>query len=222
MKQKNILLLFLLLFVYQCSLSNKEMKKCENNNINSARCVHEFQIDSDVSHLDSALFYIDEVFEKCEKYNSIMALRKLQIYSYKHEIQNAIKFIESMSDDLFHLPYYKNILLNRFKAMKAQEKGDSLSRDIFFAKIISEISMFVSSQQNELYFMMQMVDINQILQSKYSLAPIQLYYYKVQINNTDSIKSEIDMLQSNINGNEEYFEMIKNCLDMDFMIFTGF
>jgi hypothetical protein len=173
----------------------------------------------DVAYLDSALFYIDEVFGKCKKDDPMMALRKLQVYAYQHDMSNAIKFISTLDSSLFYPFYYKNLLLNRFKAMAAQEKGDTLNKNIFLENIVSDIKEFISLHQDELDTLMQS---QSILQSPYSFAPIQFYYYKSQIEGIEKINTEIDSLQQAINGDEEYFWMIRTGLQYDLMAFTGF
>jgi hypothetical protein len=165
------------------------------------------------------LFYIDEIFGKCDKYNALLAVRKIGIYSDKHDIYSAIEFINTLDDQLFYLPYYKNLLLNRFKAMAAQEREDTLNKNIFLRNIVSDVTKFMSLHKEELDTLMQS---KRILQSKYSFAPIHLYYYKAQINGVEEVKIEIDSLQRMIGGNEEYFEMMKGYLDEDFMYFAGF
>jgi hypothetical protein len=223
MNYRAIFLIFtLLLAIPQCVSSNKQCEQCEKNNHNSIRCLNEFIVDNDISHLDSALFYIDEIFGKCTQYDLQLAMRKLGIYSYKSDMYKAILFIDSLDCTLFYLPYYKNLLLNRFKAMSAQEQGDILNRNVFLSNIIIELEQFISSNKDEINAFMQLSNISDILQHRYNIVPMQLYYYKAQIDGIDKIEYEIDSLQRSINGNEKYFEIMKEYLHGDFMYFGGF
>jgi hypothetical protein len=218
MKHTILLILLLPLTIYQCG-ANGESNECEDNVINSMQCIVAFQMDNDVSHLDTALFYINEGFEKCEKYKFLFAIRKIGVYIDKHDFPSAITFTDSLDSQLFYLPYYKNLLSHRCKAMEAQEKGDTLNRNAHIKNIVSETTVFMSQHREELDTLMQS---KSILQSGYSFAPIQFYYYRSLLEKPDKIKLEIDSLQQAINGNEEYFEMMRGFLNEDFMYFGGF
>jgi hypothetical protein len=56
MKNKSILFTILLFTILQCSSNNKQDDKCEINNANSARCEVEYDLNDDISYLDSALY----------------------------------------------------------------------------------------------------------------------------------------------------------------------
>jgi hypothetical protein len=227
MKQKTFLFTILVFTIFQCSSNQKQTDKCKINNEKSARCEMEYYLDDDIYHLDSALYYINEVFDECESYSFILGMRKVVIYSMKHEYEKVIKFIDTLENKkLLYHPYQKNLLINRFNAMIAQEAGDTIKRNIYIKNIVSDVEQFMVMHKDtiELFFQMpygkSKKEMNEI-QIRYSLVPVQYYYYKSQIEGVEKVNAELDSLKNAICIDEGYFEVLKLSLEGDFMRFIG-
>jgi hypothetical protein len=235
MKSKTIIFTILVFTFIKCASSDRQCIKCEINNEKSARCDMEYQLDNDVSHLDSALYYINEVFDECvecRKYAFLLGMRKVCLYSIKNEYENAINFSDTLYEKDIITEYYKNILFNRFKAMEAQINGDTLIKNVYLKNAFSEIEQFFISHKPSIDSFLNMPYITAYeqselhyevseLQKQYIIIPVQYYYYKSQIEGIDKVKAEVDSLQKAINGDEQYFETIRIMLEEDFMRFMG-
>jgi hypothetical protein len=195
----------------QCSSNNKHDDKCEINNANSARCEIE-------NKFDSALYYINEVFDECEKYGLLLGVRKINIYSLKNEYENAIRFLDTLYQNDIITEFYKTIINNRFSAMETQKSGDTTARNLYIKKAFDEVEKLFLLRKDEFYDFLRKPYPTEY---SYSIIPLQYYYYKAQIEGIDKVKSEIDSLQNAINGDEKYFEMIQAMLEEDFMRFMG-
>ena len=148
------LILLLTLVLSQCvsapETNNAPCDKSEINNQKSADYYAKYYMDGDQSHLDSALFYIDEVLGSCEKYAGLLSLRKLSILSVKRDYSQALQFIETFDEEIFSdLPYFQNLLKNRFNAMKSQAEGDFDMRDYYLKSSIEEINKFLSMNKTK-------------------------------------------------------------------------
>ncbi|MDR1347407.1 MAG: hypothetical protein LBJ63_03115 [Prevotellaceae bacterium] len=235
MKNKAILFIILLVTIFQCSSNNKQDDKCKINNEKSARCDMEYQLDKDISHLDSALYYINEVFDECiecKKYAFLLGMRKVVIYSMKNEYLNSINFLDTLLEKEIISQFYKDVLTNRFNAMNAQYYGDSLLMNIYVKNAFSEIEQFFLSHKSSIDSFLNMPYITAYeqselhygvskLQKQYIIIPVQYYYYKAQIEGIEKVRNEVDSLQNAINGDEKYFEIIRIMLEEDFMRFMG-
>lgn len=217
---KSAITIFLSFICIQCN-TQEQVDKCHINNEKSARCILEYQMTGNTTCLDSALFYINEVFGACQN-DYGLALRKVAIYTEKRDYEQAIDFIDSLDRRLYYLPYYKNLVLNRVKAMKAQSEGDPVTRNKFINAIILEVGDYMVQHKNEIDSFIKLPNIQSILTSRFNMIPIQYYYYKSMVEGIDKTKSQVDSLQRAISGNEEYFEMIKGYMEEDFMVFKGF
>ena len=217
---KYLFVIFFALLCIQCH-SQEKFDKCRENDEKSSRCIFEYQMTENAIYLDSALFYINEVLGTCQ-IDYKLALRKVIIYTEKQDFEKAINFTDSLDSNLFFLPYYKSLISNRVKAMKAQYEGDTIARNKFINTIVLEVGDYMEQNKNEIDSFMKLPDIEEVLKSPYSIVPVQYYYYKSLIEGVEKTKLQVDSLQQAIRGNEEYFEMIKVAIDEDFMYFVGF
>jgi hypothetical protein len=213
----------LLLSMCRCNLKNDEIvKSCDDYNIISAECITRFYYDNDFKHLDTALIYLDDALINCKKFNKLFSLRKLSILSIKQEFSQAILFIDSFEKDFNgDLPYYKNLLKNRFIAMQAQHENKFEIRDSCLNIGINEIELFLSNKKTQLDSLLKQQEIDSILSNPISTAITQYYYYKSIVEGRDKITNEIFDKQIEISGNKDFFDYLKICLEEDFMNFIG-
>jgi len=216
MKHSIAILFISLLAGVQCQ-SQVQIDKCQQNNEKSAMYILEYQMTEDIVYLDSALYCINEVFGTCD-IDCGLSIRKVGIYSSKRDFQKAIDFIDSLDSKL----YYKDLMSYRMKAMKAQYEGDTILRNKYINSIVLDVGDYMQQHKNEIDSLMTLPNLQIILETLHSIVLIQYYYYKAQLEGINNVKLQIDSLQRVVNGNEEYFEMIKQGLNDDFMHFAGF
>jgi len=216
------LFLIALLFFQCASKKDENIPKCEQINQETAELIHEFYLDNNHSHLDSALKYIDNYLEKCKEYELLFSLRKLSILSLKKEYSDALMFIETFEDKMFgDLSYFKTILLYRFKAMQAHSDGKIKNRDDYLDSIIKELDKFILDNKNEVDSLLQLDDIEDILSNSLSTTLMQYYYYKSILEGHEKVQSEIYSVFDKKEGNKDFYEMIITTFNEDFLIFTG-
>jgi hypothetical protein len=212
-----------ILFI-QCNPNKSNIEeKCVENHEKANQCIFNYQIKfkyfGDTSPLDSAMFYIDEVFGSCNLDN-ILAIRKLLIFALKEEYSNGAAFIQSIDSSIFEPPYYKRVMEERFVAMDAFSKSDTLASMQHLKNIISIIQTYIDENSLEIDSIIQTPEV---LQSKYSLVFPQLYFYKANVKSLEQVMKEIDSLENAMHGNAEYFENIRSYAKSEsFMIFNGY
>lgn len=208
----------------QCkgTLKNETIINCEEYNYMSANCISDFYNDNDSKHLDTALLYIDEALLSCTKYEKLLSLRKLSILSIKQDFEQALVFIEKLDKGLFNeLPYFRNLLRNRFLAMKYQSVNNIESRNSKLKICIDDIERFLLLNQFKVDSLLQLQEIDSILSSPLSTAITQYYYYKSILDGKEKVENEILEKQNGVNGNVDYFDYLVICLEEDFMVFIG-
>lgn len=218
-----LILPIVLLFSQCVSSLEKKDNICEKNIQRSSDLCTEYYMDNNSIHLDSALFYIDEVLGSCEEYDGFMQLRKLSILSMKQDYSNALLFIETFEENLYgNMPYFQNLLKNRFNAMKSQSEGDTVLRDYYLNFIIKELEEYISLNKEKVDSLLKLSNANKILESPLSSAVIQYYYYRSINEGIENVENELVSTQKSIGGNNEFFDIIMSSFQEDFMVFIGF
>lgn len=181
-----------------------------------------FHLEGNCAYLDSALYYIDEVYGKCEGINLLLTYRKLGIFSLQCKFSEAIELISAIDEKSFgEFKCLKEVLSDRFKAMQAQNEGDTLSRELYLKSMVQRLTSVISSNKEEIDKIISDVEIADILNNPYATVFMQLYYYKAQLFGVDDTMMELDALQKSLNGNNDFFDAVKGFLNEDFMIFSG-
>ena len=215
--------LIFILLLYQCTSIKKDEDWCKKMNKKSVDYIFNFQIKGDSAFLDSALVCTNIALEACSDQKVVLTFRKLDILSKKRKFSDAVSFIKSLGNPLFaDLPYYNNFLLNRYRAMNYQLKGDVLNRNNCLKNIMNEAQQFILLNNDKMDSLYRSNDINKILQNPLHFIPIQYYYSKSILYGSDSIKKEIDLLKRTKKINNEYINYMSVCINNDFMDFTGY
>jgi hypothetical protein len=142
MKNQTILFTILVFAIFQCSSYNQQTDKCEVYNAKSARCEVKYDLTNDIAYIDSALYYINEIFDECEQYQTLLGLRKVSLYSIKNEYLNSIKYLDTLIAKEIITQFYKNVLTNRFNAMQAQYNGDTINKRKYIQQAFNEVEQF--------------------------------------------------------------------------------
>lgn len=218
-----LLVLFSVLSFSQCdTIAKNNDDKCKEYNKKSTELINSFYMNEDSLYLDSALFYIEKGLEKCEEYESLFSLRKLSVLSLQQNYSEGLLFVKTFDEEMFSdLPYFKNLLLNRFKAMNSLSKGDTVERNSYLNYIIKDLKDFLNSHKKEIDSIYKLDNAQEILNSPYSTSIIQFYYYRSILEGDESIKKELNVLKDKESVNNDFLEVILTTLEHDFMVFMG-
>lgn len=220
---KRVFYILVILLICQCTSISKVDDYCKKLNQQSVDYIYNFQMEGDSTYLDSALVCINSALEKCKEQNELFIFRKLDVLSKKRDFSEAIYLVDSVNRPLFpRLPYYNAYLINRFKAMDYQLKGDLKNRNKCLKIITDDIQKFISLNEGKVDSLYHTTDIEEILRNPLHFTVIQFYYSKSIMQGSDFVMLELESLQSQKHINEDYFNLIGNTLKEDFMDFVGY
>lgn len=213
---------FIFLFSQCVSSTQKDIDICEKNNVKSSELISQFYIDNDTLLLDSALFYIDEIYQKCDNLKGLLSLRKLGLFSMTKDYSKALVFINSLNADFFgDLTYFNSFLMNRFNAMLYQDIGDLDKRNEYLKFIVNEIEDFLVDNEEKVNSLFSLSEIEDILSKPISTSLMQYYYYKALLDGIENIEAELKYREETKGGNKEFYEVIKTTFQEDFMVYNG-
>jgi hypothetical protein len=70
-------------------------------------------------------------------------LRKLHILAEQQKFSEAVNFLETFDKEMFSdLPYFQELLINRFKAMEAIKENDINKRNKYLQRCVTMIDNF--------------------------------------------------------------------------------
>lgn len=209
------------IFLFQCSYSQKN-EECDTANERSAYLYGKFYAVGDESYLDSALVCIDEGLKVCDKNENILSLRKLSILSVKRDYAVALKFIGTLNEELYSdLPYYQELLLGRFRAMKAIDEEEFSEKEIQLANCVRLLNDYLSDNRSRVDSLVSLKDFESILGDPLSTAWTQYFYYKSIADSYESVKQELIEMKTTGKANDQYLEYVIENLEADFMEFSG-
>ncbi len=224
-----IAFIFILLLTLGCRNNIEEQdepllsSKCEEYNNSSADYYQKFYFKNDSSYLDSALIVINEGVKNCEKSHNLLSLRKLSILAVKKDYNEALQFINTFDTEPFsELPYYKNLLTLRFKAMQAQNSNNWEERNKNLLEITQEINEYLKKNHKSVDSICKINSLDKILSSPLSTAISQKYYYESEVIGKDSVQNLILMKEKKGEINSEFAMYLLDFLDEDFLYFIGF
>lgn len=172
--------------------------------------------------LDSAQFYLDEAFLYCRDSNNLI-LRKLNLFSYKHQYDLAINYLDNCKGQLYPvvgMPFFWSNCKNRFFAMKYAYAGDTIKRNEYIGNIIKNIEEYLQDNQESLDSICVLEDLAYMMHQTLPWVLVRYYYYLSIIDSQEVIKNKIDILLKK-GYNMDFLELL-NTSHEDFLIFTGF
>ncbi|MBP1673263.1 MAG: hypothetical protein H6Q25_1078 [Bacteroidetes bacterium] len=211
MKLKSIILLIILISIsVGVSFSQKDSTS-QNFSLISSNFLDEYQLFGDSTLLDSALFYTELGIVTTTNMNFIG--RKLLILSLKHDYDGGLDYIKTLNNPFSpSFPYYNDILVKRFQAMKYLYLGDSIMYYEVLNSIISEIKPYFIEKQ-ELFDSLCKNDLNIIFKNEQYFLFFEYYYYQSLILDHDTFSHELLIMQ-NKGYSSECIDFIKlNCED---------
>jgi hypothetical protein len=217
---KTLVIIFLGAFFLHCNNKTKKIN-CDEINDRSALFVNQYYIDNNKEYLDSALYYTDKGIDKCSIFKNILSLRKLHILAEQQKFSEGVKFIETFDKEMFSdLPYFQELLINRFKAMEAIRENDNNMRDKYLQRCVNMIDSYLLVNKYRVDSLLKQSRIESILTSPLSTALTQYYYYK-SVNNTKDVLKDLKEMKEGKNINDEFINYLKDYLQTDFMEFNG-
>jgi len=217
-----------LIFIQFEGFASKVAKidSCREYNIKSFNLINKFYIDGDTANLDSAIYYINKALSlsSCKKYQGLLSLRKLGVLSITRDYPHALTFIDSLNNNLYSdLPYFKDLLKNRFKAMEAQDKENKVMRDYYLKSILERLKNYLYRNNTKIDSLLKSPDVNKILGTSQATAITEYYYYRSILFGKEKIIDELLMRQKSKGINKEFYDYLISYLQEqnDFMIFNG-
>lgn len=214
---KTIVTVFIGTFFTQCN--NKI--NCDEINEKTTQLINQYYFDNNNEYLDSIMFYLDKGINKCDNCEKILSLRKLSILAEQQNFSEAIKFVKTFDKEMFSdLPYYQELLINRFKVMEAIRENDINTRDRYLAKCVVIIDNYLLANKQKVDSLLKQPNIENILKNPLSTALTQYYYYK-STNNINGILKDLNKKKREKNINNEFIDYLIDYLQTDFMEFNG-
>ena len=215
-----ILLLSVFVFV-QCSASSSS-KKITDNDCDSiawkiAYLFNDYQLDDKESKLDTIMAILDLYSGKCPKYNANFSLQRIVVFSFKRDYQQGLKYAELLNDTFIDSTY-KFVVVNRFRAMIAQEKGDMSAKNKYINEIVNILKRNVP--ENEIDSIMKFQNADSIVHYKKYIYLQQYFYYLAQIEGIEKVNKYLDSKYNDIE--DKYLWTIRPQNNDDFMKFHGF
>jgi len=223
--KKYILFLFSIFVFTQCSSShsnNIEKDNCDSIAWKIAYLFNDYQL-YDMENkldLDTIITMLDTAIGQCPKYDAFFSVQRIIVFSFKHDYQQGLKYAELLNDTLVNSTYisstYKFVVVNRFKAIIAQERGDFLAKNQYINEIIDTLKKQLPD--NEIDSVMKFQNADSIAHYKKWVYLQQYYYYRAQIEGVEKINQYLDSKYNDVDN--RYLWAIRP-QDDDFMIFTG-
>jgi len=185
---QNFIFFFLLLFV-SCNKVVESKENCDRVYKKVTSLVSEYYIENDTNKLNEALKVINTTNSKC-KDESKFILLNINIYNILGDYKNAYSFLDTISGDIFGLPYKKMMYLNFYKASMT---SDSAERIQYWKQIVNEIETYLKQDSTN------------------KEAIFDLFTFKIKYLNQNQVLNEIDELAKK-SDDIDFFEGLKNSM----------
>lgn len=194
---------------------------CEELNQKSSYYFSLYKNSFNDKYLDSAYYYTDQGAKICSEYQNLLSLRLLSIMSEQKRFLEAIQFIETIDTNMFSdYPFFRDVLIYRFKAMEATTVNDTIMRDKFLAKCVISVENYLNVDQTKVSHLIRQPKIDSILGDPLSTAIIQYYYYR-SLSDYANTRNDLLKLKSEPNINTQFIDVLIDYLETDFMEFNG-
>ena len=169
-------------------------------------CVNQFRATHRVDYLDSALLVMNQVVEQFPEYRGVASYKIAEIYYLNAEegVYSKIK------------PIWKN----KIKVKIAEKAGDSLEIRSLYKQLYDDYLSGYREIDSIVKVVLKKQNDNEIYFSEINLLHVEMYHYRRLLTDTETILASIDSLQAATQGNERYFERLKNLfIDDNYDIF---
>ena len=210
------------IFILHSCQDAKEISCKEiNEKISSFYYQYQIELENSELFLDSTLFYINIGIENCKELKTKFLMNKLSILSIKQNYSEAINLIETFNKLLIpKLPYYKPLLLNRFKMMYAIKNNNTKEKKKYLKRCNILLSNFIEENRKDVDILLQQPKVELILDNLLGTAITQYYYYK-SLKNSEGVKKELKILSKTENVNTEFIDLLYIVIQTDIMDFNG-
>lgn len=204
------------------NLAAQRVSICDSIITISDEFIWKYSDTENMCFLDSAHFYLEEAFLYCHDSNNLI-LRKLHLFSLKHQYDAAINYLDDCMGQLspiVGMPCFWSNCKNRFLAMKYAYAGDTIKRNEYIYNIIKDTEEYLQCNQQSLDSICVLEDLAAIMRNTLPWVLVQHYYYLNIIDSQEVKNSRIDMLLKK-GYNIGFIELLNSSYE-DFLIFTGF
>jgi hypothetical protein len=186
------------------------LSSCQGQSLNQNNCISELKnarkafnyylINGDTSQsvlitilreIDSSMQCSNTRMASIELKNSI--LLKLQKY------QEGYTFIDSLNENDFKLKYKKQMWSDNFHALYFEEKGDTISRNNYYEKIIAEIQNYIQQEKSS-----DMIDKE---------AYYDLFTIKAKVLNEQELDKEFEDLIKQYPNDKDFIDALKSSIE---------
>jgi hypothetical protein len=211
-----IIVILLLVTLSGCTgkeqYKQKQLDKLQNY-------VYQFHLQHKVNYLDSALMVMRQIVEKFPEYKKIAPFKNAEIYYLKKDYEMALSELQN-TDAETHFVGFKTIWKNKIKVKIAEKAGDSLEVRSLYKQIYDGYLSAYNEIDQRVKEMLKKQDDNEIYASWVNFLHVEMYHYRRLLTDTETILASIDSLQAATQGNERYFERLKNLfIDDNYEIF---
>lgn len=210
MRKRILTPISLLLITSACiGSSQKPICDCNAEAANAVRLINEYHFTDNLIYADSALIVLNQVIDHCPQWETNMMLRKALLFNDLAKYKDAINTTSSLEDADLPTFYNKTIITNKIKANEALSKNDTAAYRSYVGKIVVEYDRMLNSKRNQVDSILTSKSYDAIMNS--DLTPlVELYYYhKSKLNGNEQVIAEINKLEKNIDGNQEYFKQLR-------------
>ena len=223
MNHVKIFFIFTMFCVITYSLQAQSTSSCDSLLVVSSNFIYKYEVTMNEHFLDSARENTNNAIADCNNSPNLI-LQKLQIYSYQHQYDEAIKYLEDKKDSLPYMPempFYWSNCKNRFYAMKYTYKGNLRMKKKYIRQIVKNIDGFLKVNQEALDSICINNDLTTITQNTLPWCLCYYYYYLGIIKDSCFIADKLYELKRK--GYNQYFiDFIKETDNGDFLIFSGY
>lgn len=194
-KSKYLFLIYFLSFT-QLGCGQYSSDSCKANLQKARDSLNSYWQSKYQSSLQSALMNVDNALY-CELTRKAAVRLKISILSTMKKYADGARFVSSIKENDFELPYQKKYYESAMKAMEFESKSDMASRDKFYNEAIGAAQQYVDAHPNLLFdqFMETYGDI---------------FLIKLKIEKKEQIDAELNNLITKYPDKKDFFDALRN------------
>lgn len=196
------------LIVIGCG-NNRQPKVCDEKIMVIQQYIYDYEFHSHEESLDSALSIVREIKDICPRWGNNIRMREAEIYYLKKDYNSAINKFEEIDGGL-PFPELKDIFIKKMKVKQAQINNDTVLINNLYKEIIFDYEKYFNDAKSALKITLRNRNENKVFHSWANTVLVEMFHYKLQLENLNDVLKQIDSLQKAVKGNKEYFDRLKN------------
>ena len=186
------LIIVIFCFLFLCCRG--ESNDCKNSYQKAKINLNKYYEDRSSSHLDSALYYANQL-SACTEYKVRAVNLKITVYTLLKKYEMGCKYLDSLNVTDFSLPYQKTLYMKTFEGLSFEQRDDYTKRNACYKEIVAEIERYLNT--NPL--------------NKNAIA--DLFYTKLKYEEKKVVINEINLMQSQKKNDKEFFDALKETIN---------